>query len=491
MSDVIDPPYSEWLGLLEASLRARTSLAAVLGEKEVVSARDEVIDCARGYTEHLERTAAEHGVKLTARERLAEDDQLGVVMAGHQPVVFHPGLQFKTYLLSKLASDTGALGIHVVIDTDVGGPLEVSWPRVHGEGLAVRRASIAHLQTSEAHTSPATTLYSSQRIKERDEIRDIFEEMRADLSASGFGPEAERARQVGAIYESLAGCSAAVANTIVRWSTEHRGYRELPLSMLVRQTSVRKVLWKIAQDSKRLFQSYNECLEAYRSEHGIKSVANPFPNLTVENDSCELPFWVVSGEERRALWSDSADPAKLSEEAYLAPRGSITTMILRAYCSDLFIHGLGGGKYDRFVTKFAAQHLSVELPPFVVASRTRYINPSIVENLSAAVSRGKSVKEVVSQTERYLGRGIFNASEEHRLNELLANRIKLREELAAADSVERRSGVAHELNQANREVREIVNSSALRADIDGLKRNERLLEQWSNREFPCFLFDAP
>ena len=165
-------------------------------------------------------------------------------------------------------------------------------------------------------------------------------------------------------------------------------------------------------------------------------------------------------------------------------------MLLRGYCSDLFIHGLGGGRYDRFVTMFASEYQQIELPTFVVASRTRVLDEKRVEKLSASIARARSIKEVVSQTERYLGAGIFSQVEEARLRDLVAYRLKLREQMSKALNADERSATAHALNQANREVREIVQSCSLRVDVEELHRNENLLAQWSYREFPQFLLNV-
>jgi hypothetical protein len=466
---------------------SRSRLSRVLGDTRLAAIRAEVMEQARIYSRYLKDIALERGVVLGDTEHLSNDDRNGIAMAGHQPVVFHPGLLFKTELLSRLAKDTRAFGIHVVIDTDEGELCEVSWPRIDGEQLIVRRAAIADGGAGAETGTIGPILYSSQRIKPREEIRLIFDEMQSDLRASGLLQEAARAQTIGAVYERLSEYPLAVANSIARWSTEHRGYREVPLSTLLKQTSLRQVLNDLTQDSERLFRSYNGSLERYRAEHSIKNAANPFPNLKTESGAYELPLWIVTDSKRKPLWSNDAQASQLSGDSYLATRGSITTMLLRGYCSDIFIHGLGGGKYDRFVAMFASQYLGVELPDFVVASRTQVLDESRVKRLSDAVTRARSIKEIVSQTERYLGQGIFSADEETRLRGLVAHRLQLREELSKASTAGQRSMTAHALNQANGEVRGIVQNSSLRRDVDEQHRNENLLEQWSYRQFPHFL----
>lgn len=486
--DILEPEFAAWQTQLRESLRSRGRRGEIVGEALLRTIRAEVMEYAREYSRELEETALQSGVRLSENDGLPDDDRHGLVMAGHQPIVFHPGLMCKAESLTKLARDTGAFGVHVVIDTDAGKLCEVSWPRVSDDELIIRRAPIAREVGVVNATAAEETLYAAQRVATRAEIRDIFAEMRADLLSMGHVKEAERAREIGIIYERLEGSPIASANSIARCSIELRGYREVQLSSLLRDTSLRDVLPLLASDAERLHKTYNACLEEYRREHAIKNAANPFPNLRVSAGSHELPLWLIKDNQRHPLWSGARETQSLGEGSYIATRGSLTTMVLRAYCCDLFVHGLGGGKYDHFVNMFTARYLGVELPPFVVASRTRVLDEDRVEKLSAAITRGNSLKEIVAQTKRYLGTGIFTESEEERLRALISRRDQLRVKLAEASDSQQRSVVAHQLNDANREVREIAQTSSLGRDIKELKRNEQLLARWSFREFPYFLF---
>ena len=103
-------------------------------------------------------------------------------------------------------------------------------------------------------------------------------------------------------------------------------------------------------------------------------------------------MWAVDpiAGTRRALFCSieaaGQHPGSLASSEFLAPRGSITTMLLRGYCSDIFIHGLGGAKYDPFVDALAKQYLRVALPRFVVASRTQTLFPKEALNYEDALA---------------------------------------------------------------------------------------------------------
>jgi hypothetical protein len=54
--------------------------------------------------------------------------ELPLIAMGHQPLFFHPGVWVKYFLLSRLASEHGAAGLHLVVDTDAPGPVTADVP---------------------------------------------------------------------------------------------------------------------------------------------------------------------------------------------------------------------------------------------------------------------------------------------------------------------------------------------------------------------------
>jgi hypothetical protein len=54
----------------------------------------------------------------------------------------------------------------------------------------------------------------------------------------------------------------------------------------------------------------------------------------------------------------------------LRPRALTMTMYLRLFLADLFIHGIGGGKYDRLTDHLIQSFFQIPAPGFVVATAT-------------------------------------------------------------------------------------------------------------------------
>ncbi|MHC4178248.1 MAG: hypothetical protein ACYSWU_12125, partial [Planctomycetota bacterium] len=155
----------------------------------------------------------------------------------------------------------------------------------------------------------------------------------------------------------------------------------------------------------RLRQVYNGAVREYRRVHRTRSAAHPVPDLGVDGGWLEAPLWVYSDEDphRRGLFARrSGDRILLSdrngleislplesegdatraverlmelrrEGVRIRSRALITTLWARLALGDLFLHGIGGAKYDQ-VTDLLIQRLFGLRPPrFMVLSATLHL----------------------------------------------------------------------------------------------------------------------
>jgi hypothetical protein len=482
MSLTIQPPYHEWQAVLRSNQDAFIAARERLGKSRVLAVRNEALAIAKRYTDSLHALAKSCGIELP-RYQMDSGPQSGppIVMTGHQPIVYHPGLMRKEQTLAGFTRDTGAIGLHVIIDSDEGDGGALVWPRVSSGSIELKRASLV-----ESKALDKKLIFCEQRLRSTEEIGEVFDELCADLVESGLHESDQRVRGISRLYQALAGQPVSAAHSIVRWAISGRSWCEAPLTDLVGSQGLREVVQDLVNDGERLGSCYNATLDSYRREHKIDNLANPFPNLKVSAEQIELPLWrVVNGVRVPVVWNrgENALAAGL-----VCPRGAITTMLLRGYCSDLFIHGLGGARYDRFVDEFAQDYLGVALPKFVVASETRYLFPDEVQAISERLELISNRKELIARTENFFGRGIFSEEEETRLHSIVSERNHLRTVIQGAQSPEERSGAAHALNATNRAVREIVEGGSLRQVIAEAPARQAALRQWSYREFPFFLF---
>ena len=146
---------------------------------------------------------------------------------------------------------------------------------------------------------------------------------------------------------------------------------------------------------------YNDIVAGYRRRHGIRGRNHPVPDLAVEGDWLEAPFWawragatrrgrlfarltnerleLRAGEER---WPAAAPKTQAAVSAWqdLEPHGFkvrsralTTTLYARLFLADLFIHGIGGGKYDELTDELMRRFYQCEPPEYLVLSATRWL----------------------------------------------------------------------------------------------------------------------
>jgi hypothetical protein len=86
---------------------------------------------------------------------------------------------------------------------------------------------------------------------------------------------------------------------------------------------------------------------------------------------CDRAGWqeVIEGrldcDNAAAQWLDI-----VNDGVCLRPRALLTTMYLRLLVGDLFVHGIGGGKYDQLTDGILGEFFGIEPPPLAVATAT-------------------------------------------------------------------------------------------------------------------------
>jgi hypothetical protein len=152
----------------------------------------------------------------------------------------------------------------------------------------------------------------------------------------------------------------------------------------------------------RFAASYNRALLDYRRMNQVRSPQRPIPDLLQTEDRTEVPVWVFrEGEPRRRLFVKSsggrlyllgeeqeigrldaaekdlceavAEFATQGPKWRLRPRALALTIWARLLLADLFIHGIGGAKYDRISDAIIRDYYRVTPPTFVCASATLHL----------------------------------------------------------------------------------------------------------------------
>ena len=109
---VVDPPLAEAGGVLAANRALRGEYCYDFHgrclSRLAVEARAELLAEARAWT------AGYRDLPPLPADAAAPP----LLMAGHQPQLFHPGVWFKNFALDALARRHGGLGVNLVVDND-------------------------------------------------------------------------------------------------------------------------------------------------------------------------------------------------------------------------------------------------------------------------------------------------------------------------------------------------------------------------------------
>jgi hypothetical protein len=167
----------------------------------------------------------------------------------------------------------------------------------------------------------------------------------------------------------------------------------------------------------------------------VRSAAHPVPELDSVNGWLEAPLWIWSESEpgRRALFVRQRDDelllsdregievvlsittegdagaaveqlAKLSSQGIrLRTRALITTMAARLLLGDLFVHGIGGAKYDQLTDRIIQRFFGVDPPGYLVVSGTLHLpisHPTATNETSEQIHQ--RIRELEFHPERFL-----------------------------------------------------------------------------------------
>lgn len=314
-----------------------------------------------------------------------------LLLSGHQPRLFHPGVWFKNCALSELGAAGLGTPLNLVVDNDLCGLSAIPVP-VSTQGAA-SFFNCHYDQTGDNIPFEVRGVLDRQLF---GTFPQRLGELLAPLVAQPLVHRlwkhwsllpAERQVRLGA---GLAAARHALEAEL-GWQT-----LELPLSELCRTRAFACFLAELLGRAVEFREFHNDSLELYRRIHRIRSKSHPVPALALDGDWCEVPFWVYSAAQprrerlfvrtaagklelsNRGGWKQSLDLGRLAEQLHellqgevcLRTRALTTTLFSRLVASDLFLHGIGGAKYDELTNELARRFFDLELPDFMTLTAT-------------------------------------------------------------------------------------------------------------------------
>jgi hypothetical protein len=176
----------------------------------------------------------------------------------------------------------------------------------------------------------------------------------------------------------------------------------------------------------------------------------------------------------------------------IRPRALITTIYARLVLSDLFIHGIGGAKYDELTDSVIRRFFGIEPPAYITATATFRLpieRPHI--SLDELRESARRLRELRYRPELFMrDQRVKNDPD---LSQKLAALSAEKHEYLAQHNLRRCSqDVFHRLDVVNRAMRELLRdveqeSLARHAELIALARQSQLL---GSREFSFVLFSS-
>ncbi len=389
---LVEPGWSRVPGILAANRRLRESYQIDFHGVSLTAlarqARRELLAEAARYT------ATYSDLPLDPARRPDDADRLFV--AGHQPQLFHPGVWFKNFALGHLARQHGAIAVNLVIDSDT---MKSSSVRVPGGSAAHPQAAMIALD------EPGPVVPFEERSVLNRPLFETFgqratehvAELVPDPLLRDYWPLAVgRAHQT----DNLGSCLAQSRHQLER----RLGLEtlEIPQSRVCQLRSFAHFTVYLLAELERLVAVYNEVVHEYRRVHRIRSTAHPVPDLAVDGPWLEAPYWIWTADDpkRRRLFASRrgrqlvlSDRQGLEIPLELSPTGGmdravdgvmelarrgvklrsralVTTLFARLVLGDLFLHGIGGAKYDQVTDAIIQRLFGLQPPGFLVLSAT-------------------------------------------------------------------------------------------------------------------------
>lgn len=348
--------------------------------------------------------------------RSATSDPI-VIATGHQPEFMHPGVWAKNITAVRVAEAVGGRVEFFVVDSDVAADAVLRWPDERDGRLVATSRGLPGVMAGRS--------FEQLGALPRDEWRRWFGDV-----APGFREDSHR---VFGDFETAFTGTPNADSYVDRWLT---GISAIDRRLGVRSPHATRVsgletgrhgdLWTrfvahLVLNAREFAAAYNGALSAYRSARRIRGTKHPIPDLVVDSDSCESPFWMTGDfESRKRLFvrehatehlelspgggpgvSISRDELRRTPEGWrqaisqrggLRPRALGLTMFARLFACDCFVHGLGGAKYDQITDGIIREFFGVTPPAYSCVTATLRLN---LRRTDVTIERLRSLRREV------------------------------------------------------------------------------------------------
>lgn len=379
--------------MLERNRARRQAWAAASPEADFdrlrAQAQADVLDAVRRW---MELQNLPLPCSLSVGEGTGQGTAPGVILTGHQPEIFHPGVWIKNFAAVRLAHRLNLTPINLIVDNDIVRSASVSVPR-WGDAVAVsvpldRWAGPLPYEEWQVCDEEYFARFADRALAALGNL----DEMGFTPLLASFWAEVCRARS-NRVGERLAAARHSIEQ---RWGVD---CGELPVSRLAETPAFVGFIHHLLARLPQFHRSHNACLHVYRAARGMRSRSHPVADLAVDGDWLEAPFWAWRRGDRRRTRPffrplANGGELRLGQDVFvlptfgargmivtpwadtgwkLRPRALTTTLFCRLFVADLFIHGIGGAIYDELTDALIRDFYGIEPPEFLVLSATLHL----------------------------------------------------------------------------------------------------------------------
>ena len=376
-----------------------------------------------------------------------------IVMTGHQTEFFHPGVWIKNFLAGRLARHIGATPLNLLLDSDAATqtgfrvPVDVD--------CRARCETFAFADPDGARPYERVSLDTRRAGRTLEAITDAVAPTPMAEPARDFVAAAKKALSRSKSFAQFA--SDARRRLECAWDLNNL---EFPMSQACTTRAFAQFLLWIASSCDRFREIHNDHVDSYRRAHRIRTSAHPMPDLDRAGSACELPFWVIRDSRRRRLWTqktgasqrltdgqetlavlgrDAADDLAdaMAGGLEVRPRAIANTMFFRLFVADVFIHGIGGARYDTITDCIIRDFAGCDPPAFAVVSATAFppLEPRAVTSGEILETR-RAIRDTYWNAQRYLDNGARGRGD---VRNLLLEKRALLDAMPGATRAQRRS----------------------------------------------------
>lgn len=350
-------------------------------------------------------------LKVRAELKLPAGQPL--ILSGHQPVFFHPGLWSKCLAASTLAESVQGMACHKLTDTALPPEYLHAMPEIEENGKA-RRKILEFYTGKDLKQQERTTPYCFLPAPDHSALEKILKDAEVyappAVKANIKAYEAKLLKEIKKeatwndfhlsmmrILDDLSGTRRTYLEASKIWATQ-------PFYHFTSQ-------WLL--NLPELNDDYNQALNEYRKKYGIAHDLTPMPNLKFEDWWFETPFWGVNRHQRHSLWAKndgkhvilkikggdgtySLSVDDLERELSVLnlsiwPKAIPQTLFCRMYLCDFFIHGTGGAVYEEVGDMLFTKFFKLKPLSFGVATATYLVSPEESRGLEAVSVREEKI----------------------------------------------------------------------------------------------------